>query len=466
MYTAESILNPEFRLDQAEDNGKRCCDLFLQTFYSTGTPAIWQSNPAVKWHRLARIFPDRIVTFPVFTSPHAKRYLSSRHGRIRTVIHETDESQELPETLDEALLKIGCYMQPPIWNDFSFGLGLSKNLDPIWHGLLHLPGVNTIIVTSKSNLEVDDVAVRIPHQYLDELRWEFDRLSRKLRENVRLAKQGQVRNELLSKLSPEQFPIIAQPQIGGLSGFRSITSPSAASERKRRRASVEAVRESAEQIAKDTPRALIELHAEIERVTLASMIEKFENKLNQPLSEAHWQIFFQDNIFLLSLLFARPVQLVSTQFHAQGSQLDGTGAQIGDFLLRELGQSLAIVEIKKPSSPLMQSTAYRNSKVYGPHSDLSGAITQVLYQQTSLHSNWLYHQQQLRDSYADSIKCIVISGLSPAEDEQRRCFDLFRNACKDVDVVTFDELLAKLKLLQQHLSLKAETDIESADSQH
>lgn len=32
----------------------------------------------------------------------------------------------------------------------------------------------------------------------------------------------------------------------------------------------------------------------------------------------------------------------------------------------------------------------------------------------------------------------------------RRSFEIFRNACKDVDVVTFDELLQKLRLLQGH----------------
>lgn len=32
-----------------------------------------------------------------------------------------------------------------------------------------------------------------------------------------------------------------------------------------------------------------------------------------------------------------------------------------------------------------------------------------------------------------------------------RCFEVFRNACKDVEVITFDELLAKLEYLQQHL---------------
>lgn len=119
---------------------------------------------------------------------------------------------------------------------------------------------------------------------------------------------------------------------------------------------------------------------------------------------------------------------------------------------------MAIVEIKKPSSPLMQSSAYRNNKVFGPHAELSGAVTQVLYQQTSLRSHWLLHQSSLPGSQPDTIKCIVICGTTPIEPEPRRCFNIFRHACKDVEVVTFDELLDKLKLLLQHLNHERSRD--------
>ncbi|HGN1512279.1 Shedu anti-phage system protein SduA domain-containing protein [Pseudomonas nitroreducens] len=122
-----------------------------------------------------------------------------------------------------------------------------------------------------------------------------------------------------------------------------------------------------------------------------------------------------------------------------------------NYAFREFGQPLAIVEIKKPSTPLMFSSTYRNEQVYGPHSHLSGAVTQVLYQQSALRNNWLYHQSQFRESKPDVIKCFVIAGATPSGEEQRRCFHIFRHACKDVEVVTFDELLAKLKLLLEHL---------------
>ncbi len=39
---------------------------------------------------------------------------------------------------------------------------------------------------------------------------------------------------------------------------------------------------------------------------------------------------------------------------------------------------------------------------------------------------------------------------------KRRSFEIFRNACKDVDVVTFDELLEKLRLMLSYLNNEQE----------
>lgn len=204
------------------------------------------------------------------------------------------------------------------------------------------------------------------------------------------------------------------------------------------------------------------LHAEIERVTLAKMIEAFRAKLAGKLTESVWQTFFEVNKFVLSLAFARPVELAHTQFHAKGSTLTGSGAQIGDFLFKEHGQALAIVEIKTPETILMRAKAYRGEEVFGPNSELSGAVTQVLFQQSELKQRWMQHRHDtpgMQLSGADAIKCVVVAGTLPTDPIQLRSFEVFRNACKDVDVVTFDELLAKLEFLEKYLTPGPEQDL-------
>ena len=457
MYDDEQIYTPNFRVQPGELNGAPCVDLFMETYFTFEDDEAWYGTPEDEWHHLARITPDRIITFPVFTNPHAQRYLSRRHGRIKTIIHERSGSILMPKTVDEALWVIELAMDSKVWNSVFYGLGLVKELDAITTSLMRIPGIDTIVVTLSEEVMLEGSSAKFPGRYLLDMRRQFDSLKRKINERVRNAKQWHVRDELLTKLDPKRFPAYVQfDSLGRLVEYRLAgAKPTPAVEKRERQETVKAVKEHAKKIAEESPQELLSLHAEIERVTLATMIERFEKKLDMALTEPHWQKFFEDNIFILSMLLARPVSLAHTQFHAQTSHIDGAGAQIGDFLFKELGRPLAIVEIKRPSTPLMLSDSYRNKQVYGPHSDLSGAITQVLFQQCSIRNNWLVHQSRLSESLPDVIKCFVIAGTSPVGEEQRRCFDIFRNACKDVEVITYDELLAKLKQLLEHLTLPA-----------
>lgn len=139
----------------------------------------------------------------------------------------------------------------------------------------------------------------------------------------------------------------------------------------------------------EAPHELMMLHDEIERVTLAKMIEAFKAKLASKLTEAHWQTFFEQNKLVLSMASARPVELTHTQFHAKGSTLTGAGAQIGDFLFKEYGQALAIVEIKTPETALSGQGLSRAGCVWAM--ELSGAVTRVLFQQSELRQRWMTH---------------------------------------------------------------------------
>lgn len=63
---------------------------------------------------------------------------------------------------------------------------------------------------------------------------------------------------------------------------------------------------------------------------------------------------------------------------------------------------------------------------------------------------------EILDVYAYAVDCLVIIGKTPETTDHRKSFELFRNTLIGVAVVTFDELLAKLKAL--HDFLKAETN--------
>lgn len=95
--------------------------------------------------------------------------------------------------------------------------------------------------------------------------------------------------------------------------------------------------------------------------------------------------------------------------------LDRIGVQIGDFLFKEHGQALAIVEIKTPETMWMRAKAYRGEEVFGPNSELSGGVTQVLFQQSEFKQHWIQHLHDtpgMQLSGAGAIKCVVVGKRS------------------------------------------------------
>lgn len=467
-YTDGQVMEPAFQIQSGVADGLEYRDLFMQTFVEEDMQnRRWQSQPENKWHWLARVFSDRIATYPVFTNPHAQRYLSARHGRFTTVVYERRISNTLPDSPDALVSDIELALPWRTSNSCTYGLGFIKELDEIWLGLSRFPNLNTLVVARNGEARIEGNTVRIPEEDIDQVRRAFSRTARKMRDFFRQSKSTYIRNALLASLDPERFPpIVHVTKSGELVEVRLDRGKrSKASERSARKATVEAVRSNVETLATESPEDLLELHAEIERVTLAQMIEKYEDMLQKNLPETVWQKFFERNIFILTMVFARPVRLLHTQFHAQVGGLDGAGAQIGDFLLAEKGFAMAIVEIKRPGSPLLREKAYRNREVFAPDEELSGAVSQVLYQQSKLHENWLVHRNrpELQNSRPEAIKCVVISGVLPANEMQRQSLEVFRNACKNVEIVTFDELLGKLRLLLEHLTPPAPPELTTPE---
>jgi Domain of unknown function (DUF4263) len=463
-YTDGQVMDPAFQIKSGVVDGLEYRDLLMQTFVLDDMQhRRWQSQPEEDWHRLARVFSDRIVTYPVFSNPHALRYLSARHGRFTTVVYERGIGSTLPDNPNELVSGIELTLPWRMCNPCAYGLGFIKELDAVWLGLLPFPNLDTLIVARNGEPRIDGNMVWVPKEDIDQFRRAFSRTARKMRDSFRQSKSTHIRNALLASLDPERFPpITSVTESGELVELRlDRGKQSKASERSARKATVKAVRSNVETLATEAPEDLLELHAEIERVTLTQMIEKYEGMLQKNLPEPVWQKFFEHNIFILTMVFARPVRLLHAQFHAQGGGLDGTGAQIGDFLLAEKGFAMAIVEIKRPGSPLLREKAYRNREVFAPDEELSGAVSQVLYQQSKLHENWLLHRSrpELQNSRPEAIKCVIISGLMPKNEMQRQSLEVFRNACKNVEIITFDELLDKLRLLLEHLTPPAPPEL-------
>lgn len=126
-----------------------------------------------------------------------------------------------------------------------------------------------------------------------------------------------------------------------------------------------------------------------------------------------------------------------------------------DFLLRNgLTDNITLMEIKTPATKLVGSK-YRNG-VFVPSADLAATVAQTLDQRYQLQKNiaGLKDNSRRPDLESYAVKCVIVIGMTPEDPAQKKSLELFRNNLNDVLVITFDELLEKLRHLQKFLSPK------------
>nr|WP_294332598.1 Shedu immune nuclease family protein [uncultured Sphingomonas sp.] len=169
--------------------------------------------------------------------------------------------------------------------------------------------------------------------------------------------------------------------------------------------------------------------------------------------EGAWQRLLELNPFLLSMLFGQPVVIIRPSASVGGQTIAGNGTKIADFLAaNSITHNAALVEIKRPNTPLLGSE-YRGG-VYPASRDLLGSVTQVLDQRLKLLTSIAQtrYTSKINDLDVSAVECVVVAGQTPVGEELVASFELFRSQLKDVRIVTFDELLEKLKILRELLT--------------
>ncbi|MCY1289211.1 hypothetical protein D9M70_382960 [compost metagenome] len=198
---------------------------------------------------------------------------------------------------------------------------------------------------------------------------------------------------------------------------------------------------------------LLELKADIERVTLGELIERYKKLMSTGAPEGKWQKFLADNPFILDMAFPYPVKVVCERPYVGNMRFSGRGANYSDFLMvaKSTG-NVALIEIKHPQQDLLKTPEYRNN-TYGPSFELSGTVAQIINQRASLQRQIHDLNDDLEEPvHAHAVPAIVVIGRTPTDRHQRRSFEQYRNALKDVSVVTFDELQQRLEDIHKALS--------------
>jgi len=182
----------------------------------------------------------------------------------------------------------------------------------------------------------------------------------------------------------------------------------------------------------------------------------FESHLDGGWTEDDWQHFFEANewIFGHGLAYQFLTTLQSQPDYG-GQSYVGRGGQRGDFLMSTEANARfsVLVEIKLPTVDLVQDATYRN----GAHKfgvELAGGVSQI---QTNCRT-WAEeaartdaNREALAERGVDVVlpKGIVLIGDTRHLDtfSKRRTFELFRRHLTNPEVLTYDELLARARVL-------------------
>lgn len=172
-----------------------------------------------------------------------------------------------------------------------------------------------------------------------------------------------------------------------------------------------------------------------------------ENRDNA--DEEFWQDLLQQQVFVLEQLFSFPVVVIKGKAYVGGKTLNNKGGHVADFLVKNaVTNAIGIIEIKTPKTRLLGSE-YRDG-IFNVSTELSGAVQQVIAYRHSLMSerDHLLRNEPPLTSFTP--RCIVLIGHAKNEltdNEKRQAFDLFRYQMKDVEIITYDEMVEKNKRL-------------------
>lgn len=209
-------------------------------------------------------------------------------------------------------------------------------------------------------------------------------------------------------------------------------------------------------------RALGNLNVAISLSSIKDALATWNSKQNEG-DEEFWQAFLTERSFLLEQLFSWPCTVVADKAYVGGKTVENRSGHILDFLVKnQITDNAALVEIKKPSSPLV-GKAYREG-IPNISGELAGAVVQVLTYRASLTETYLTLGRSAASYEVFDPPCVVIAGRAASlqAPEQRRSFELFRRQLKGVEVVAFDELFGRLELLMRVLETRSQAQPERA----
>lgn len=205
----------------------------------------------------------------------------------------------------------------------------------------------------------------------------------------------------------------------------------------------------------------IEKLSELNAIAGLTQLKSFEeiwlnNKDNK--YEEFWQQTLNQYSWVISQVFSIPVFLFAGKAYVGGKWVDNTGGNITDFLFASnLTKNVVLVEIKTPETKLI-GAKYRQT--YSMSRELSGSTNQILNYKTKLqrdYGNLIANNPDRERFEAFNPKSLLILGNFEKEINEhakKEALENYRANSREIDIITFDELYEKIKMLSNLLEGK------------
>ncbi|ADH89943.1 conserved hypothetical protein [Ancylobacter novellus DSM 506] len=401
-----------------------------------------------------------LTIYPINTFGDKSDFLKPKYGQVeRITLDDThivfSGFDEAVPTEAEGVLDVLEKLPSAFTKDYAYGLGLAKPYRFIIDAVEELSASREIVIASDqlTGPDAKDAQIfYISKQDFEQARRALNSIDNLAQTAARAVKETTAHNIIAERLGvPKLEPKAGRHPYRKL--FTAVAQGKEELSEEDQNAVIGALSSHAASIAEEHPEKLAKLRGDIELVTLEALIKRYEEMLGENLAEGRWQDFFNENPFILNMAFGYPVIKVRDQASVGGRKLSGDGEKITDFLVKNsLTNNTAIFEIKTPQTAILNKTPFRDG-VFTPSADLSGSINQALDQKYQFQKQiaQIKDNTRLYDIESYAVHCCLVIGRAPDGDDRKKSFELFRRNSKDVEIVTFDELLEKLRQLSVFL---------------
>lgn len=412
----------------------------------------------------ARVRPIRMITIdetqkrvrvhPHFTRPEPDGSFTPKYTQVTTISFDLIDcfyNRKGKDPTSDEIYDALRYMPNGMVYDPNFGLGVKKDYRFILKAVCEVSSANVLYIGHYDNVPGE---YKIARSDFEEMVAEIDRIDNRAQKAENEVKATTCFNMLAPTVQRDPRPFnLGRNSIRQL--ITKVAGDEAFEDTDIQAELVSTVSRAARNLVRTNPKASAKLVSEIQVSRLEHAVLKYDQMMDESHTEGVWQKFFESDPILLAFSFGYPLTFVNKHPYVGGMDLSGRGENIGDFLYKNsVNNNAALIEIKKPQTPLMR--AYRTSAL-APHQELSGGVVQALNQKRELmlafpHHKMTNHLYGDREVNAFDIDCVLVVGTMPTEEAEKTSFQLYRKNSHGVQIVTFDEVLSKLKQLLGYLT--------------